>query len=55
METKANQNQIVITLSSEEKKQKLPMNIIVTLAAGTLTGIAIIFLLFMGAELLFGL
>jgi hypothetical protein len=55
METKTNQNQIVITLNADEKKQKLPMGLIITLAAGTLTGVSIIFLLFMGAKLLFGL
>lgn len=55
METKTNQNQVVITFNSEERKQKLPMHLIVTLAAGTLTGVAIIFGLFWGAEFLFGM
>ena len=55
METKTNQDQVVITLNSEEREQKLPMHLIVTLAAGTLTGVAIIFGLFWGAKLLFGL
>lgn len=54
METKTNQNQVVINLGTEEQKQKLPMNLIITLAAGTFTGMAIIFGLFMGAKLLFG-
>lgn len=55
METKTNQNQIVITLHSEEKKQKLPTQFIVTLAFGLLTGIGIILGLFMAAQLLLGL
>lgn len=55
METKTNQNQVVITLNSEEKKQKLPIQFIVTLAAGSLTGVAIIFGLFWGVKLLFGI
>ena len=55
METKANQNQIVITTLSENEKQKLPMNLILTLAAGTITGMVVIFGLFWGAELLMGL
>lgn len=52
METKTNQNQIVITTIPENEKQKLPLNIILTLAAGTLAGVAIIFGLIMGVELL---
>lgn len=55
METKANQNQIVITMNSEERKQKLPLNLILTLAAGAIAGMVIIFGLFWGVEKLFGL
>lgn len=55
METKTNQEQIVITLNPEEMKQKLPVNLIVSLVAGMFAGVAIIFGLFMGATLLFGL
>jgi hypothetical protein len=55
METKVNQNQIVITMNSEEQKQKLPLNLILTLAAGTLVGMAMIFGLFWGVEKLIGL
>ena len=55
METKTNQDQIVITLNPEEMKQKLPMNLIVSLVAGVFTGVAIIFGLFMGASVIFGL
>ena len=54
METKANQNQIVIKLDSEDRKQKLPMNLILMLAAGTLAGMIMIFGLFWGVEKLFG-
>ncbi len=55
METKANQDQIVIKLDSEERKQKLPLNLILTLAAGTVAGVIIIFGLFWGVEKLIGL
>ncbi|QGY43730.1 hypothetical protein GM418_08685 [Maribellus comscasis] len=55
METKANQDQIVIKTKPEHEKQKLPMNLIVSLAAGTIAGMAIIFGLFWGAEMLFSL
>lgn len=55
METKANQNQIVITTQSDDEKQKLPMNLLLTLAAGAVAGMMAIFGLFWGAELLLGL
>jgi hypothetical protein len=55
METKVNQNQIVITTSSEDEKQKLPANLILSLAAGAIAGVAIIFGLVWGADLLFSL
>ncbi|WP_372947309.1 hypothetical protein [Mariniphaga sp.] len=55
METKVNQNQIVITTGSEDVKQKLPVNLILSLAAGAIAGVAIIFGLFWGADLLFSL
>jgi len=55
METQTNQNQIVITTLSENEKQKLPMNLILTLAAGAITGMVVIFGLFWGAEMLMGL
>jgi len=55
METKTDQNQIVIKTSSGDEKQKLPLNLMFTLVAGTIAGVAIIFALFFGAELLFGL
>jgi hypothetical protein len=55
METKVSQNQIVITTSSDDEKQKLPVNLILSLAAGAIAGVAIIFGLFWGAEMLFSL
>lgn len=55
METKVNQNQIVITTGSDDEKQKLPVNILISLASGIIAGVAIIFGLFWGAELLFSL
>lgn len=55
MEIKTDQNQIVITTQSENESQKLPINLVLTLAAGTIAGIVLIFGLFMGAEMLLGL
>lgn len=55
MKTKVNQNQIVITTGSDDEKQKLPINLLLALAAGAISGVAIIFGLFWGAEVLFGL
>lgn len=55
METKKNQNQIVITMNAEDEKQKLPVSFIITMVAGTITGTAIVLVLFMGVKLLFGL
>ena len=55
METKTNQNQIVIITTSENENQKLPVNLILTMAAGTIAGMAVIFGLFWGAEKLMGL
>lgn len=54
METKKNQNQIVITMNSDDKKQKLPMNLIIPMAAGTLAGTAITIGLFIVLKTLFG-
>ena len=54
MEINANQNQIVI-ITTENAKQKLPINLILTLAAGAITGMVVIFGLFWGAEKLIGL
>ena len=55
METKANQNQIVIKMNTENEKKMLPLNFIFTLAAGAIAGMAIIFSLFWGLEKLFGI
>jgi uncharacterized integral membrane protein len=55
METKLNQNQVVIELNSEKRKQKLPLILILTLAAGTITGMVMIFGLFWGVEKIIGL
>ncbi len=54
MESRTNQNQIVITTSDNEK-QKLPINLIFTLVVGAITGMVVIFGLFWGAEKLMGL
>ena len=55
METRTDQNQIVIKTVSDNEKQRLPMNILLALAAGTIAGVAIIFGLFWGARMMFGL
>ncbi len=55
METKTNQNQIIIKMNTENERKMLPMNFILTLAAGALAGMAIIFGLFWGLEKLFGM
>lgn len=55
METRANQNQIVIKTSTENEKQKLPLNLLISLAAGAIAGVAMIFGLFWGAEMLLSL
>ena len=55
MEAKNVHNQIVITTRSDDEKQKLPVNLFISLAAGAIAGVAIIFALFWGAEMLFGI
>ncbi len=55
METKMNQNQVVIKMNTENEKKMLPMNLILTLAAGTIAGMAVIFTLFWGVEKLLGM
>ncbi len=52
METRTDQNQIVIKTVSDNEKQRLPLNLLLALAAGTIAGVAIIFGLFLGAEFL---
>ena len=53
METKTVYNQIVIKTDVYKEKQKLPINILIYLAAGALAGIALIFGLFAFIEILF--
>ncbi|MEN8117195.1 MAG: hypothetical protein ABFS16_09465 [Bacteroidota bacterium] len=55
METQTNQNQIVIQTNSENEKQMLPTTLILSLAAGAIAGMAIIFALFWGIEKLIGM
>ncbi len=55
METKVNQNQVIIKMNTENEKKMLPMNLILTLAAGTIAGMAVIFTLFWGVEKLLGM
>jgi hypothetical protein len=52
METKTVYNQIVIKTDVYKEKQKLPINILIYLAAGALAGIALIFGLFAFIEIL---
>jgi hypothetical protein len=53
MEDKKLPFQIVITSDNENEKQKLPLNLLLTLAAGAITGVLAIFGLIWGIELLF--
>lgn len=55
MKTQTNQNQIVIKTDTENEKKMLPMNMLFTLAAGAIAGVAIIFGLFWAVEKLFGM
>ena len=55
METKKHQDQIIITMNPENEKQKLPMNLIIPMVAGAITGTTIILVLLMGIKVLFGL
>ncbi len=48
-------HQIVITTDSENNKQKIPVNLLVSLAAGAIAGVAVVFGLFWGIEILFSL
>lgn len=43
MKKKVNQNQIVIKTIPENEKQKLPTNLVLSLAAGTVAGVAVVF------------
>jgi len=55
METQTNQNQIVINTDPENEKKMLPLHMLITLAAGAIAGVALIFTLFWGVEKLFGI
>ncbi len=55
METKTNQNQIVINTDPENEKKMLPLNMMFTLVAGAVAGMAMIFTLFWGVEKLLGM
>ena len=48
-------NRIVITTDNETNKQKFPLNLLVSLAAGAIAGVAAIFSLFWGIEILLNL
>jgi hypothetical protein len=53
MEDKRQPFQIVITSDQENEKQKLPMNLLLPLAAGAISGVLAIFGLIWSIELLF--
>ncbi len=55
METKKNQNQIVVTMNSENGKQKLPLNLIIPVIAGALAGTGIVLALLAGVKFLISL
>jgi hypothetical protein len=52
---KKHYHQIVITTDRENNKQKIPFNLLVSLAAGAIAGVAAVFSLFWGIEILFKL
>ena len=54
METHEHENQIVIKTNPHNEKQKLPVNLLLTLAAGAITGGGFIFVVFWGVEQLLG-
>ena len=55
MKSQTNQNQIVINTDPENEKKMLPLNMIFTLAAGAIAGMAMTFVLFWSAEKLLGM
>jgi predicted lipid-binding transport protein (Tim44 family) len=55
MKTKTNQNQIVINTDPKNEKKMLPRDMMFTLAAGAIAGMAMIFTLFWGVEKLLGM
>jgi len=55
MKTETNHHQIVIKTTMDDDHQKLPVNILIYLAAGAITGVALIFGLIAGLEFIFSL
>ena len=55
METQTNQNQIVINTDPENEKKLPPTHMVLSLAAGAIAGMAMIFTLFWGIEKIFGM
>ena len=55
MKTELNENQIVIETNTDNEKRMLPLNMLVTLAAGALAGMVIIFSFFWAIEKIFGM
>ena len=47
-------HQIIIKTSNDNVKQKFPLNLMIILAIGAITGVAFIFGIFWGLELLLG-
>lgn len=47
-------HQIIITTGNDKRKQQLPLNLLIYLAAGAIAGVAAIFGLFWGIELVLG-
>lgn len=54
MEAKETQNHIVIRKNIHDGRQKLPVNLLLSLAAGAITGSGFIFVVLWGIELLLG-
>ena len=52
---RTNENRIVITTASDNHKQRLPLNVMLSLAAGSVAGVMIIFGLIWAARILIGL
>ena len=52
---RTNENQIVINTTSSTSRQRLPLNLMISLAAGSVAGVMIIFGLIWAAKMLAGL
>jgi len=52
---RTNENQIIITTASEDHRQRLPLNVMLSLAAGSVAGVMIIFGLIWAIRMLTGL